>query len=107
MSSPSAGIRHPGGVGIPTALSVGIGAVLALLFFTVVQMLFGVLFPKNLAIDRPEPAARRERRSAAACTDERGPPPAWLAVGPPSVDDDAVEASPSHCMVDGFWVAWR
>lgn len=63
LSSPSAGIRHPGGVGIPTALSVGIGAVLALLFSTVVQMLFGELFPNNLAIDRPEPAARRLARS--------------------------------------------
>src|SRR3712207_516230 len=47
-----------GGVGIPTAVSVGIGAVLALLFSTVVQMLFGELFPKNLAIARPEPVAR-------------------------------------------------
>nr|WP_204261597.1 hemolysin family protein [Blastococcus saxobsidens] len=48
-----------GGVGVPTAVSVGIGAVLALLFSTVVQMLFGELFPKNLAISRPEPVARR------------------------------------------------
>ena len=47
-----------GGVGIPTAVGVGIGAVLALLFSTVVQMLFGELFPKNLAIARPEPVAR-------------------------------------------------
>jgi CBS domain containing-hemolysin-like protein len=47
-----------GGVGIPTAVSVGIGAVLALLFSTIVQMLFGELFPKNLAIARPEPVAR-------------------------------------------------
>jgi CBS domain containing-hemolysin-like protein len=47
-----------GGVGIPTAVSVGIGAVLALLFSTVVQMLFGELFPKNLAIARSEPVAR-------------------------------------------------
>ncbi len=47
-----------GGVGIPTAVAVGIGAVLALLFSTVVQMLFGELFPKNLAIARPEPVAR-------------------------------------------------
>jgi CBS domain containing-hemolysin-like protein len=47
-----------GGVGIPTAVSVGIGAVLALLFSTVVQMLFGELFPKNLAIARAEPIAR-------------------------------------------------
>jgi CBS domain containing-hemolysin-like protein len=47
-----------GGVGIPAAVSVGIGAVLALLFSTVVQMLFGELFPKNLAIARAEPVAR-------------------------------------------------
>src|SRR5215218_7119525 len=47
-----------GGVGIPTAVSVGIGAVLALLFSTIVQMLFGELFPKNLAISRAEPLAR-------------------------------------------------
>jgi CBS domain containing-hemolysin-like protein len=47
-----------GGVGIPTGVSVGIGAVLALLFSTLVQMLFGELFPKNLAIARPEPVAR-------------------------------------------------
>ena len=47
-----------GGAGIPTAVGVGVGAVLALLFSTVVQMLFGELFPKNLAIARPEPVAR-------------------------------------------------
>jgi magnesium and cobalt exporter, CNNM family len=47
-----------GGVGVPTAVGIGIGAVLALLFSTVVQMLFGELFPKNLAIARPEPVAR-------------------------------------------------
>ncbi|MCA0144614.1 hemolysin family protein [Blastococcus sp. LR1] len=46
-----------GDVGIPTAVSLGVGAVLALLFSTVVQMLFGELFPKNLAISRPEPVA--------------------------------------------------
>jgi CBS domain containing-hemolysin-like protein len=54
-----------GGVGIPTAVSLGIGAVLALLFSTVVQMLFGELFPKNLAIARPEPVARWLARSTA------------------------------------------
>jgi CBS domain containing-hemolysin-like protein len=47
-----------GGVGIPTGVGVGIGAVLALLFSTLVQMLFGELFPKNLAIAQPEPVAR-------------------------------------------------
>src|SRR5829696_4207457 len=48
-----------GGVGIPTGVGIGIGAVLALLFSTIVQMLFGELFPKNLAIARAEPVARR------------------------------------------------
>ncbi len=52
-----------GGVGVPAGVSVGIGAVLALLFSTVVQMLFGELFPKNLAIARPEPVARWMARS--------------------------------------------
>ena len=36
---------------------------LALLFATAVQMVFGELFPKNLAIARPEPVARRLARS--------------------------------------------
>lgn len=48
-----------GGVDVPAGVGVGIGAVLALLFSTVVQMLFGELFPKNLAISRPEAVARR------------------------------------------------
>lgn len=55
-----------GGVGVPTAVGIGIGAVLALLFSTVVQMLFGELFPKNLAIARPEPVARRLAGSTVA-----------------------------------------
>ncbi len=46
-----------GGVDVPAGVSVGIGTVLALLFSTLVQMLFGELFPKNLAIARPEPVA--------------------------------------------------
>src|SRR5687768_6501281 len=48
-----------GGVGIPSGVGVAVGTVLALLFSTVVQMVFGELFPKNLAIARPEPVARR------------------------------------------------
>ncbi|MFD4468569.1 hemolysin family protein [Rhodococcus sp. NPDC058505] len=48
-----------GGVGIPTAVGVAAGALLAVLFSTVVQMVFGELFPKNLAIARPEPVAGR------------------------------------------------
>ncbi|MFI1464180.1 hemolysin family protein [Nocardia carnea] len=47
-----------GGIGIPTAVGVGVGAVLAIAFSTLVQMLFGELVPKNLAIARPEPVAR-------------------------------------------------
>ncbi|NMH96654.1 hemolysin family protein [Pseudonocardia acidicola] len=47
-----------GGVGVPSAVGVAIGTVLALLFATVVQMVFGELFPKNLAIAEPEPVAR-------------------------------------------------
>jgi CBS domain containing-hemolysin-like protein len=47
-----------GGISVPAGVSVGIGAVLALLFSTLVQMLFGELFPKNLAIAKPEPVAR-------------------------------------------------
>ena len=41
------------------------GTVLALLFATAVQMVVGELFPKNLAIARPEPVARRLARSTA------------------------------------------
>ena len=47
-----------GDVGIPTGLGLAVGTVAALLFATVVQMVFGELFPKNLAIARPEPVAR-------------------------------------------------
>ncbi|MET0234927.1 MAG: hemolysin family protein [Kibdelosporangium sp.] len=48
-----------GGAGVPQAAGIAVGTVLALLFSTVVQMVFGELFPKNLAIARPEPVARR------------------------------------------------
>ena len=52
-----------GGVGVPTAVGIGVGTVLALVFSTVVQMVGGELFPKNLAIARPEPLARWLSRS--------------------------------------------
>lgn len=52
-----------GGTGIPTAVAIGIGGVIAIGFSTIVQMLFGELFPKNLAIARPEPLARWLARS--------------------------------------------
>lgn len=46
-------------VGVPSAVGVGIGTTAALLLSTLVQMVFGELFPKNLSISRPEPVARR------------------------------------------------
>ncbi|MET0473120.1 MAG: hemolysin family protein [Mycobacterium sp.] len=52
-----------GGVGIPTAVGIAVGAVLAVLFSTVVQMVFGELLPKNLAIARPDQLARWLSRS--------------------------------------------
>lgn len=48
-----------GAAGVGPALGVTIGTLAALVFATVVQMVFGELFPKNLAIARPEPVARR------------------------------------------------
>ncbi len=42
-----------GGVGIPTAVAVGVGTILALAISTVVQMIFGELFPKNYTIAAP------------------------------------------------------
>ncbi|WP_225215421.1 hemolysin family protein [Cellulomonas avistercoris] len=48
-----------GMVDVPTGVGVAVGTVLALLFSTLVQMLFGELFPKNLAIARPEATAVR------------------------------------------------
>jgi CBS domain containing-hemolysin-like protein len=54
-----------GSTGVPTAVGVAAGTVLALLFATAVQMVAGELFPKNLAIARPEPVARRLARSTA------------------------------------------
>ena len=49
--------------GVATATGIAIGTVIALAFSTIVQMLFGELFPKNLAIARPEPVARWLSRS--------------------------------------------
>lgn len=48
-----------GDTGIPTAVAVAIGGVVAIGFSTIVQMLFGELFPKNLAIARPGPSRWR------------------------------------------------
>lgn len=47
-----------GGVNVPAGVGIAVGAVVAIVVSTLVQMLFGELFPKNLAIARPEPVAR-------------------------------------------------
>lgn len=44
---------------VPIGVGVAIGATVSLVFCTFVQMLFGELFPKNLAIAVPESVARR------------------------------------------------
>lgn len=48
-----------GDVGVPLTVGVVIGTVVAVLFSTVIQMVFGELFPKNLAIARPQQVSRR------------------------------------------------
>ncbi|SFT71455.1 Hemolysin, contains CBS domains [Actinopolyspora lacussalsi subsp. righensis] len=47
-----------GGVGVSPAVGIAIGTTGVLVISTFVQMLFGELFPKNLAIARPYPLAR-------------------------------------------------
>ncbi|WP_404434505.1 hemolysin family protein [Microbacterium lacus] len=47
-----------GGTGLDPAASILIGTIGALLLATVVTMIFGELYPKNLAIANPEPLAR-------------------------------------------------
>jgi len=52
-----------GGVGVPTGIAITIGTVGTLAIATIVQMLFGELYPKNLAIASPEPLSRALARS--------------------------------------------
>jgi len=52
-----------GGAGIPAEVGVTVGTVLALVVATLVQMIFGELYPKNLAIANAEPLARGLARS--------------------------------------------
>lgn len=52
-----------GGAGVPEAVSISVGTILALVIATVVQMIFGELYPKNLAIANAEPLARGLARS--------------------------------------------
>ncbi|MBM7579967.1 hemolysin family protein [Jeotgalibacillus terrae] len=51
------------GAGVPAAVSISVGTVLALAVSTIVQMIFGELYPKNLAIAKAEPLARNLARS--------------------------------------------
>lgn len=46
------------GGGVPTTAGPAVGAAMSLIFCTLVQMLFGELVPKNLAIALPESVAR-------------------------------------------------
>ena len=46
-----------GGVGIPRAVSIGVGTVLALVISTIATMIFGELFPKNYTIAAPMQSA--------------------------------------------------
>ncbi|WP_409484906.1 hemolysin family protein [Arsenicicoccus dermatophilus] len=59
--------------GLGPAVALGVGATTALLVSTVVQMVFGELFPKNYAIARPEPVARRLAGSTLAYLRVLGP----------------------------------
>jgi CBS domain containing-hemolysin-like protein len=52
-----------GATGVPEAVSTSVSMVFALLFATIVQMVFGELAPKNLAIAKPETLARALSRS--------------------------------------------
>lgn len=52
-----------GGAEVPPEVSITVATVLALAVATVVQMIFGELYPKNLAIATPEPLARALARS--------------------------------------------
>lgn len=46
-----------GGAGVPAAVSISVGTVLALVVAAIIQMIFGELFPKNYAIANPIPLA--------------------------------------------------
>jgi len=55
--------RMLGTTGIPPAIGITVGTVFALVLAAVVQMIFGELFPKNLAISNPTPLALGLARS--------------------------------------------
>lgn len=51
------------GVGIPSTIGVTIGTLSSLILATVIMMVFGEIYPKNLAIANPDPLARSLSRS--------------------------------------------
>lgn len=55
-----------GGAGVPAETGIAIGTVLALGAATIIQMIFGELYPKNLAIASPEPLSRALGQSTLA-----------------------------------------
>nr|WP_042178134.1 hemolysin family protein [Kibdelosporangium sp. MJ126-NF4]CEL12996.1 Magnesium and cobalt efflux protein CorC [Kibdelosporangium sp. MJ126-NF4]CTQ98682.1 Magnesium and cobalt efflux protein CorC [Kibdelosporangium sp. MJ126-NF4] len=65
--------RLLGLAGVPEAVSLSISVALALLIATIVQMVFGELFPKNLAIAKPEALAKALSRSTLAYLKVAGP----------------------------------
>ncbi len=52
-----------GGAGVPSEVGIAVGTVLALVGATIIQMIFGELYPKNLAIANPMPLSRSLARS--------------------------------------------
>jgi CBS domain containing-hemolysin-like protein len=62
-----------GVTGLPTAVAVSVSMALALVFATVVQMVLGELFPKNLAIAEPEALAKALSSSTLAYLKVAGP----------------------------------
>lgn len=52
-----------GGLGVPNEIGVTIGTLFSLISATVIAMIFGELYPKNLAIANPDPLARSLSRS--------------------------------------------
>ncbi|ONI81409.1 hypothetical protein ALI144C_18895 [Actinosynnema sp. ALI-1.44] len=59
--------------GVPAAVSLSISVAVALLIATIVQMVFGELFPKNLAIAKPEALAKALSRSTLVYLKVAGP----------------------------------
>ncbi|WP_328334788.1 hemolysin family protein [Kribbella sp. NBC_00382] len=62
-----------GTAGLPTGVSLTISVILALLLATIIQMVFGELAPKNLAIARAEAIALRLSRSTLIYLTVAGP----------------------------------